>query len=137
MSDPTTLPPLKKESNIHLEATVSPSLSSQQDLDLNMANELSLDSFSQKDESIELRHRAMAHCTESSTLPLLTVGENIKLVETQDTLTGEHKLIKMVTVPTIVTVEESSQTSEGKSDPMPCIYKDHFLPSQREHLWLP
>ena len=119
MSDPTALPPLKKESNIHLEATVSPSLSSQKDLDLNMANELSLDSFSQQDESIELRHRAMAHCTESSTLSLLTMGENIKLVESLDTLAGEHKLIEMVTVPTIVTVEEPSQASEGKSDSSP------------------
>ena len=84
-----------------------------------MANELSLDSFSQQDESIELHHRAMAHCTESSTLPLLTMGENIQLVETQDTHAGEHKLIKMVTVPTIVTVEEPSQASEGKSDSLP------------------
>ena len=92
-----------------------------------MANELFLDSFSQQDESIELRHRAMAHCTESSTLPLLTMGENIQLVETQDTLAGEHKLIEMVTVPTIVTVEEPSQASEGKSDSLPCI-SESFSP---------
>ena len=115
MVDPTTLPPLKK-SYIHQEASVSPSLSSQYDLDLNMVNELFLDSFPQQDESIELRHRAMAHCTESSTLPLLTMGENIQLIATQNTLAGELKLIEMVTVPTIVTVEEPSQASEGKSD---------------------
>ena len=84
-----------------------------------MANELFLDSFSQQDEPIKLRHRAMAHCTESSTLPLLTMGENIQLVATQDTLAGEHKLIEIVTVPTIVTVEEPSHTSEGKSDSLP------------------
>ena len=97
VSDPTALPPLKKN-NIYLEATISPSLSSQQDLDLNMANELFLDSFSQHDESIELRHRVMAHCIESSTLPLLTMGEKIQLVATQDTLAGEHKLIEMIIV---------------------------------------
>ena len=84
-----------------------------------MANELFLDSFSQQDEFIELRHRAMAYCNESSTLSLLTVGENIQLVKTQDTLEGEHNLIEMVTVPTIVTVEKPSQASEGKSDSLP------------------
>ena len=84
-----------------------------------MANEPLLDSFSQHDESIEIRHRARAHCTESSTLPLLTMGENIQLDETQDTLAGEHMFIEMVTVPTIVTVEEASHASEGKSDSLP------------------
>ena len=78
MSDPTALPPLKKR-RTYLEAHVSPSLSSQQDLDLNMANEPVLDSFSQHDESIELRHRAMAPYTKSSILPLLTIGENIQV----------------------------------------------------------
>ena len=118
MSDPTALPALKK-SNIYLEAPVSPSLSSKNDLDLNMANELFLDSFSQQDKSIELRHRAMAYCTESSTLPLLTMGKNIPLDATLDTLAGEDKLIKMVTTSTIVMVEEPSQASKGKYDSLP------------------
>ena len=89
MSAPTSLPPLKKK-HILLEVTVCSSLSSQQDLDFDMANEPFLDSFSQQGESIELRQRAMAHCTESSTLSLLTMEENITLGETQDTLIGEH-----------------------------------------------
>ena len=46
VSDPTALPPLKKRRTL-LEASVSPSLSSQQDLDYKMANELFLDLFSQ------------------------------------------------------------------------------------------
>ena len=61
----------------------------------------------------------MALCSESSTLSLLTMGENIQLVATQDTLAGEHMLIEMVTVPTIVMVEEPSQASEAKSDSLP------------------
>ena len=68
-----------------------------------MVNELYLDSFSQQDEFIELRHRAMAFCTESSTLTLLTMGENIRIEEIEDTMEGEH--LMLVTVPTIVTVE--------------------------------
>ena len=72
VSDPTTMPHLKKSRTL-LEVPVSPSLSSQQDLYLNMANEPFLYSSSQYDESIELRHRAMSHCTESRTLPLLTI----------------------------------------------------------------
>ena len=47
-SDPTTLPPLKKRCTL-LEASVSPSLSSQRDLDFDMATELVLDSFSQQE----------------------------------------------------------------------------------------
>ena len=74
VSEPTSLPPLRKRSTL-FEETVSPSLSSQQDLDSEMANEQYLVSFSQHDESIELRHRAMAPCTESSTLTLLTDWE--------------------------------------------------------------
>ena len=75
---PQLLPPLKKIRTI-LEASVIPSLSSQQDLDFGMAIELFLYSFSQQDESIELRHRAMTTCTESSTLPSLTMGEDIQI----------------------------------------------------------
>ena len=56
MSEPANLLPLKKRRTF-LEATVSPSLSSQQDLDSEMANEQYLLSFSQQDESIELRHQ--------------------------------------------------------------------------------
>ena len=65
VSVPTALPPLKKRRTI-LEATVSPSISSQQDMDFEMANEPLLETFSQQDESIEIRYRAMASCTESS-----------------------------------------------------------------------
>ena len=115
-SEPTTLPPLEKRRTL-FEEFVSPSLSSQQDLDFKMANELFLDSFSQHDESIELRHRAMAPCTESIILPLLTMGEEIHIEEIQDTQEGEHMML--VTVPKIVTVEEPSQASEGKSDSSP------------------
>ena len=68
---------------------------------------MSLDSFSQQDEFIELRHRAITFYTEASTLPLLTMGENIQIEEIEDTLEGEH--LMLVTVPTIVTVEEPSQ----------------------------
>ena len=64
--------------------TVSPSLSSQHDLDTEMANQKYLVSFSQQNESIELRHRAMTPCTESSTLPLLTMGEHIITIEEID-----------------------------------------------------
>ena len=104
------MPPLKKRRTF-LEATISPSLSSQQDLDSEMANEQYLVSFSQQDEPIELRHRFMVPCTESSTLLLLTIGENIRIEEIEDTLSGEHNML--VTVPTIVTVEEPSQASKG------------------------
>ena len=57
--EPTTLPPQKK-SKPNTEATVSPSVSSQQDMDYEMANEQYLGSFSQQDDPIEIRHRAMA-----------------------------------------------------------------------------
>ena len=79
-SDPTALPPLKKRRTL-LEASIGPSLSSQQDLDFDIATELFLDSFSQQLKSIELRHWAMAFCTESSTLSLLTMGEDIHIEE--------------------------------------------------------
>ena len=46
MSEPTTLPPLKKRKTL-CEATVSPFVSSQQDMDFEMANEQYLGSFSQ------------------------------------------------------------------------------------------
>ena len=65
-----------------------------------MANKLFLYSFSQHDKSIELCHRAMTFCTESSTLPLLTMGVQIHIEKIDDTQLGEHSL--MVTVPTIV-----------------------------------
>ena len=112
VSEPTAMPPLKKRRTL-LEASFSPSLSPQHDLDFEMANELFLDSFSQHDESIELCHRAMESYTESRTLSLLTMGEEIHIEEIQDTQAGEHMML--VTVPTIVTVEEPSQASEGKS----------------------
>ncbi|KAK1357005.1 hypothetical protein POM88_050261 [Heracleum sosnowskyi] len=119
MSDPAALSPPPKKRRTYREISVSPSVSFQQDMDFEMANTQSLETSSQQDESIEVRHRAMAFCTESSTLPLLTMGENITLDATQDTLPGEH--LGHETVPTIVTVEEPSQASEGKSDSLPPI----------------
>ncbi|KAK1397204.1 hypothetical protein POM88_007067 [Heracleum sosnowskyi] len=86
-----------------------------------MAAEQSLETSSQQDESIEIRHRAMASCTESSTLPLLTMGEDIHIDDTQNTIQGEHFNFEFETVPTIVTVEVPSQASEGKSDSAPPI----------------
>ena len=44
---------------------------------------------------------------------------------TEDTLSGRE--IESVTVPTIVTVEERSQASKGKSDPTP-ILQGSFSP---------
>ena len=67
----------------------------------------------------------MALCTESSTLPLLTMGENIHIEEIQDTREGEHLIL--VTVPTIVTVEEPSQALKGKSDSLP-LNSESFSP---------
>ena len=114
--EPTALPPQKKSKPN--EATVSPSVSSQQDMDYEMANEQYLGSFSQQDDPIEIRHRAMALVKESHTLALLQIPHDILVEEvTEDTVSGME--LVSVTVPTIVTVEESSQTSEGKSDPMP------------------
>ena len=116
VSEPTTLPPLNKRKTF-IEATVSPSLSSQQDLDTKMASTHYPVSFPQQDETIEIRHRAMASCTESNTLSLLAMGENITIEEIEDTLSGEHKML--VTLPIIVMVEEPSQTSEGNPDSSP------------------
>ena len=83
-----------------------------------MANEQYLGSFSQQDDPIEIRNRAMALVKESHTLALLQIPNDILVEEvTKDTVSGKE--LVSVTVPTIVTVEESSQTSEGKSDPMP------------------
>ena len=83
-----------------------------------MANEQYLGSFSQQDDPIEIRHRAMALVKESHTLALLQIPHDILVEEvTEDTVSGRE--LVSVTVPTIVTVEESSQTSEGKSDSMP------------------
>ena len=114
--EPTALPSQKKSKPN--EATVSPSVSSQQDMDYEMANEQYLGSFSQHDDPIEIRHRAMALVKESHTLALLQIPHDILVEEvTEDTVPGRE--LVSVTVPTIVTVEESSQTSEGKSDPMP------------------
>ncbi|KAK1369609.1 hypothetical protein POM88_035701 [Heracleum sosnowskyi] len=117
MSDPAALSPPPKKRRTYREISVSPSVSSQQDMDFEMANTQSLETSSQQGESIEVRHRAMEFCTESSTLPLLIMGENITLDATQDTLLGEH--LGHETVPTIVTIEVPSQASEGKSDSSP------------------
>ena len=115
--EPTSLPPLKKRKTFR-EATVIPSVSTQQDMDFDMANEQYLGSFSQQDDPIEICHRAMAPCKESHTLALLQIPHDILVEElTKDTVSGRE--ILSVTVPTIVTVEEPSQASEGKSDPTP------------------
>ncbi|KAK1369616.1 hypothetical protein POM88_035708 [Heracleum sosnowskyi] len=117
MREPTALfPPLIKR-RTYMETTVSPSASSQRDMDFDMANEQYLETLSQQGESIEQSHRAMAIYPESSTLPLLTMGEYIPIDDTQDTLLGEH--IGFDKVPTIVTVEVPSQAFEGKSDSLP------------------
>ena len=117
--EPTTLPPLKK-SKTFTEATVIPSVSSQQDMDYDMTNEQYLGSFSQQDDPIQIRHRAMAPGKESHTLALLQIPHEIRVEEvTEDTVSG-RKLVS-VTVPTIVTVEEPSQASEGKYDPTPTL----------------
>ena len=119
MREPTTLPPQKK-SKTYTEATVRPSVSSQQDMDFEMADEKYLGSFSQHDDPIEIRHRAMAHVKESHTLALLQIPHEILIEEViEDTVSG-RELVSVI-VPTIVTVEESSQTSEGKSDPVPTL----------------
>ena len=104
-SEPTTLPPLKMRKTL-CEATVIPSLSSQQDMDFDMANEQYLASFSQQNDPIEICHRAMAPCIESYTLALLQVPRDILVEEIEDTDLGEE--LMLVTVPTIVTVEEPS-----------------------------
>ena len=114
--EPTALPPQKNSKPN--EATVSPSVSSQQDMDYEMANEQYLGSFSQQDDPIEIRHRAMTLVKESHTLALLQIPHDILVEEVTEDIVSGRELVS-VTVPTIVTVEESSQTSEGKSDPMP------------------
>ncbi|KAK1357390.1 hypothetical protein POM88_050646 [Heracleum sosnowskyi] len=119
MSVPTALSPPLKKRRTYRETTVSPSVSSQKDMDIDMATEQSLETSSQQGGSIEIRHRTMASCTESSTLPLLTMGEDIHIDDTQDTMSGEHFTFDFDTVPTIVTVEVPSQASEGKSDSSP------------------
>ncbi|KAK1389145.1 hypothetical protein POM88_017323 [Heracleum sosnowskyi] len=121
MSVPTALSPPLKKRRTYREITVSPSVSSQKDMDIDMATTQSLETSSQQGGSIEIRHRAMASCTESSTLPLLTMGEDIQLDYTQDTMQGEHFTFDFETVPTIVTVEVPSQASEGKFDSSPPI----------------
>ena len=126
-SEPSALPTHVKKRKTFLEASESSSMSSQQDMDFEMAFQQYLDSFSQQDESIELRQSAMAPCNESSTLPLLTMGENIPLDdETQDTVQGEH--LGFDTVTTIVTVEEPSPVSEGKFDSVPHSIYGSFSP---------
>ena len=89
-------------------------------MDFEMANEQYLGSFSQHDDPIEIRHRAMAPGKESHTLALLQIPHDILVEEVnEDTVSGRE--IMSVTVPTIVTVEEPSQASEGKSDPVPTL----------------
>ena len=95
-----------------------------------MATEQLLDSFSQQDDAIEFRHRAMASCIELSTNPLLTMEDNFKVEELEDTWSGEHLggFYFFDTVPTIVTVEEPSQVSEGKFDSVPNSLYGSFSP---------
>ena len=117
LSDPVALSPPVKKRRYAMETTTSPSVSSQQDTDFEMASKQSIDSFSQQDESIEIRQSAMAPCNESSTLPLLTMGEDNPLEFAQDTLTGEH--LGSDTAATIVAVEQPSQAYEGNRDSLP------------------
>ena len=118
MSEPTTLPPIKKRKTLR-ETTVSPSLSSPQDMDFEMVSEKYLGSLSQQDDPIEICHRAMAPCTESHTLTLFQVPYDILIEEIQDTVSREE--FQLVIVPNIVTVDEPSHASEGKYDPMPLL----------------
>ena len=78
--EPTALPPQKK-SKPNTEATVSPYISSQQDMDYEMANEQYLGSFSQQDDPIEIHHRAMTLVKESHTLALLQIPHDILIEE--------------------------------------------------------
>ena len=63
----------------------------------------------------------MAPCTESHTLALLQIPHDILIEEIKDTVSDEG--LRLVIVPTIVTVKEPSQASEGKSDPMPLLQR--------------
>ena len=78
--EPTALPPQKK-SKLNTEATVIPSVSSQQDMDYEMTNEQYLGSFSQQDDPIKIRHRDMALVKESHTLALLQIPHDILVEE--------------------------------------------------------
>ena len=111
-NEPAALPPPSKKQRTIPEATVSPSVSSQQDMDIDMADAQLLETFYQ-----DSRHRAVVPGSESSTPPFITMGEHGTLGDTHDTERGVH--IESVTVPTIVMVEEPSQASEGKSDSEP------------------
>ena len=123
-NEPTALPPPSKKQRTILEATISSSISSQQDMDIEMADAQLLETFYQ-----DSRQRAMAIVSESSTPPLITMGEHETLSDTQDTQREEH--VESVTVPTIVTVEEPSQASEGKSDSQPLLIESFSpLPDQ-------
>ena len=74
----------------------------------------------------------MAPVKESHTLALLQIPHDILIEEvTEDTVSGRE--LVSITVPTIVTVEESSQTSEGKSDPMPNL-QGSFSPPPRGNI---
>ena len=89
-------------------------------MNFEMADEQYLGSFSQQDDPIEIRHRAMASVRESHTLALLQIPHDIHVEEvTDDTVSGRE--LVSVTFLTIVTVEESSHTSEGKSNPVPTL----------------
>ena len=79
-----------------------------------MVNTQYLGSSSQQGETIEVRHRAMASCKESSTFPLLTMEEFI-----QSRICSGHfdrSAHRIVTEATIVTVDFPSQVYEGNRD---------------------
>ena len=74
----------------------------------------------------------MAHVKESHTLALLQIPHEILVKEvTEDTVSGRE--LVSATVPTIVTVEEPSQASEGKSDPVPTL-QGSFSPLPRGNI---
>ena len=62
----------------------------------------------------------MTHVKESHTLAFLQIPYDILVEEvTEDTVSG-RELVSVI-VPTIFMVEEPSQASEGKSDPVPTL----------------
>ena len=62
----------------------------------------------------------MAPGKESHTLALLQIPHEILVEEIIEDTVSWRELVS-VTVPTIVTIEEPSQASEGKSDPLPTL----------------
>ena len=77
LNEPAALPPPSKKQRTLPEATVSPSVSSQQDMDIDMVDAQLLETFYQ-----DSRHRTVAPGSESSTPPLILMGEHGTLGDT-------------------------------------------------------